>query len=123
MSDAERSLYDDVTEYLLEPSLYAFSGRQRRLLPVTGLGVVILSEQRTVWAATIASLACLYYFSIRVGARRTKRALSAAIALGIAAVTLAIATGTGGLGKSLETAYGSSFKAVWTSSRLRPDDR
>jgi hypothetical protein len=31
MSDAERSLYDDVTEYLLEPSLYA-SGRQRRLL-------------------------------------------------------------------------------------------
>src|SRR5208282_5378221 len=32
MSDAERSLYDDVTEYLLEPSIYAFSGRQRRLL-------------------------------------------------------------------------------------------
>src|SRR5215467_12188331 len=32
MSEAERSLYDDVTEYLLEPSLYAFSGRQRRLL-------------------------------------------------------------------------------------------
>jgi hypothetical protein len=25
-------LYDDVTEYLLEPSLYAFAGRQRRLL-------------------------------------------------------------------------------------------
>lgn len=32
MSDAERLLYDDVTEYLLEPSLYAFAGRQRRLL-------------------------------------------------------------------------------------------
>jgi len=32
MSDAERSLYDDVTEYLLLPSLYAFAGRQRRLL-------------------------------------------------------------------------------------------
>ncbi|HJT70977.1 MAG TPA: SNF2-related protein [Terriglobales bacterium] len=32
MSDAERSLYDDVTEYLLEPTLYAFAGRQRRLL-------------------------------------------------------------------------------------------
>ncbi len=32
MSDAERSLYDDVTEYLLEPSLHAFAGRQRRLL-------------------------------------------------------------------------------------------
>src|SRR5579864_8241072 len=32
MSDAERSLYDDVTAYLLEPSLYAFAGRQRRLL-------------------------------------------------------------------------------------------
>ncbi|PWT77811.1 MAG: hypothetical protein C5B58_16250 [Acidobacteria bacterium] len=32
MSDAERSLYNDVTEYLLEPSIYAFAGRQRRLL-------------------------------------------------------------------------------------------
>ncbi|MGI8961545.1 MAG: SNF2-related protein [Bryobacteraceae bacterium] len=32
MSDAERSLYDDVSEYLLEPSLFAFAGRQRRLL-------------------------------------------------------------------------------------------
>jgi hypothetical protein len=32
MSDDERSLYDDVTEYLLQPALYAFSGRQRRLL-------------------------------------------------------------------------------------------
>src|SRR5438105_15941103 len=32
MSDAERSLYDDVTEYLLQPLLYAFAGRQRRLL-------------------------------------------------------------------------------------------
>jgi adenine-specific DNA-methyltransferase len=32
MSDDERSLYDDVTEYLLQPSLHAFAGRQRRLL-------------------------------------------------------------------------------------------
>jgi len=32
MSDDERSLYDDVTEYLLQPTLYAFSGSQRRLL-------------------------------------------------------------------------------------------
>jgi superfamily II DNA or RNA helicase len=32
MSTGERALYDDVTEYLLEPSLFAFSGRQRRLL-------------------------------------------------------------------------------------------
>lgn len=32
MSDDERRLYDDVTEYLLEPSIYAFAGRQRRLL-------------------------------------------------------------------------------------------
>src|ERR1700752_635547 len=34
MSDAERSLYDDVTEYLLAPSLYAFAGRQPRLLVI-----------------------------------------------------------------------------------------
>src|SRR2546426_8591543 len=32
MSSDERSLYDDVTEYLLRPSLYAFAGAQRRLL-------------------------------------------------------------------------------------------
>jgi adenine-specific DNA-methyltransferase len=32
MSDDERSLYDDVTEYLLEPSLFAFAGRHRQLL-------------------------------------------------------------------------------------------
>jgi adenine-specific DNA-methyltransferase len=32
MSSDERSLYDDVTEYLLRPSLYAFAGSQRRLL-------------------------------------------------------------------------------------------
>src|SRR5207244_11065423 len=32
MSSDERSLYEDVTEYLLEPSLYAFAGSQRRLL-------------------------------------------------------------------------------------------
>jgi adenine-specific DNA-methyltransferase len=32
MSSDERSLYDDVTEYLMQPSLYAFTGSQRRLL-------------------------------------------------------------------------------------------
>src|SRR5712671_4462719 len=32
MSDDERSLYDDVTAYLLEPSLFAFAGRHRQLL-------------------------------------------------------------------------------------------
>ena len=43
MSDDGRSLYDDVTEYLLQPSLYAFAGRQRRLLLIEfahpGVGV------------------------------------------------------------------------------------
>ena len=32
MSAAERSLYDDVTEYLLEPELFAFRGSARKLL-------------------------------------------------------------------------------------------
>ena len=32
MSDAERSLYEDVTEYLMRPSLHAFAGAQRRFL-------------------------------------------------------------------------------------------
>jgi adenine-specific DNA-methyltransferase len=32
MSPAEKSLYDDVEDYLLEPDLCAFQGRQRRLL-------------------------------------------------------------------------------------------
>ncbi|MCP4660370.1 MAG: hypothetical protein GY856_33635, partial [bacterium] len=32
MSPEEKALYDDVTAYLLEPHLFAFKGRQRRLL-------------------------------------------------------------------------------------------
>ena len=32
MSPAERALYDDVTDYLLSPQLYAFHGRSRQLL-------------------------------------------------------------------------------------------
>jgi Helicase conserved C-terminal domain/SNF2-related domain len=32
MSAAERSLYEDVTEYLLEPALNAFAGKQRKLM-------------------------------------------------------------------------------------------
>ncbi len=32
MSDEERALYDDITLYLLEPSLYAFRGNHRKLL-------------------------------------------------------------------------------------------
>jgi len=32
MSPAERSLYDDVTRYLLEPGIVAFQGKQRQLL-------------------------------------------------------------------------------------------
>ena len=32
MSAAEKTLYDDVTDYLLEPELFAFSGRARKLL-------------------------------------------------------------------------------------------
>lgn len=32
MSPAERSLYDDVTTYLLEPGIFAFQGNQRQLL-------------------------------------------------------------------------------------------
>ena len=32
MSDDERTLNDDVTEYLLRPTLYAFAGAQRLYL-------------------------------------------------------------------------------------------
>lgn len=32
MSPRERALYDDVTQYLLEPSIFAFQGRHRQLL-------------------------------------------------------------------------------------------
>ena len=35
MSPEERSLYDDVTAYLLEPDLYAFRGKQRQLLLIS----------------------------------------------------------------------------------------
>src|SRR5688572_23402216 len=51
MSTDERSLYDDVTEYLLEPSLFAFAGRQRRLLLIgfhRRMASSIRSEERRV---------------------------------------------------------------------------
>jgi hypothetical protein len=35
MSAAERSLYEDVTEYLLEPALNAFAGNQRKLMLIS----------------------------------------------------------------------------------------
>src|SRR3984885_10345732 len=35
MSAAERSLYEDVTEYLLEPALNAFAGSQRKLMLIS----------------------------------------------------------------------------------------
>ena len=51
MSEEERSLYDDVTEYLLRPSTAAFRGNQRRLL--------VLSFHRRMASSTRALAASL----------------------------------------------------------------
>jgi hypothetical protein len=88
----------------------------RWLFPVVGFGVLLLSEQRTVWVAAVASIATLYFFSTRVGARRTRRTLSAMVAVGGAAVALALASGSSGVDKSITTAYGSSLSRQGTFS-------
>jgi SNF2 family DNA or RNA helicase len=51
MSAAERSLHDDVTDYLLEPDLNAFRGSQRRLLLIS-----FLRQMASSWKALAASL-------------------------------------------------------------------
>src|SRR5246127_4966349 len=67
MSDDERSLYDDVTEYLLEPSLFAFSGRQRRLL--------LIGFHRRMASSISALAASLENVAARL--RRLQKGLSA----------------------------------------------
>lgn len=47
MSSDERALYDDVTEYLLDPNIYAFQGRQRQLLLI-GFHRRMASSQRAL---------------------------------------------------------------------------
>jgi hypothetical protein len=49
MSEEERALYDDVTTYLLEPSLYAFRGNQRKLL-LLGFHRRMASSLAALWS-------------------------------------------------------------------------
>ena len=51
MSAAERSLHDDVTDYLLQPDLNAFRGSQRRLLLIS-----FMRQMASSWKALAASL-------------------------------------------------------------------
>lgn len=55
MSDEERSLYDDVSEYLMRQSLYAFAGAQRRLLLI-GFHRLMASSIRAL-AASLENVA------------------------------------------------------------------
>ena len=64
MSPAEKSLYDDVTQYLLEPGILAFEGRQRQLL--------LLGFHRRMASSTRALAA-----SLRGVATRLRRMLGA----------------------------------------------
>ena len=52
MTAKEKSLYDEVTAYLLEPQLFAFRGNQRRLLLIgfhrlMGSSIAALTGQST----------------------------------------------------------------------------
>lgn len=60
MSGAERALYDDVTRYLLEPSILAFQGKQRQLL--------LLGFHRRMASSTAALAASLERVAARLAA-------------------------------------------------------
>ena len=61
MSSAERTLYDDVTDYLLRPRLHAFQGRSRQLL--------LLGFHRRMASSTAALAASLDRVASRLRAR------------------------------------------------------
>ncbi|MBM4777535.1 MAG: DEAD/DEAH box helicase family protein [Archangiaceae bacterium] len=58
MSPAERSLYDDVTRYLLEPGIRAFQGRHRKLL--------LLGFHRRMASSTLALASSLEHVAARL---------------------------------------------------------
>ena len=60
MGPAERALYDNVTDYLLSPQLYAFHGRSRQLL--------LLGFHRRMASSTAALAASLYRVAGRLRA-------------------------------------------------------
>jgi SNF2 domain-containing protein/helicase-like protein len=66
MSPEERALYDDVTMYLLEPSLYAFRGKHRKLL--------LLGFHRRMASSLRALAASLEKVAERLRALRDRRA-------------------------------------------------
>jgi adenine-specific DNA-methyltransferase len=66
MSQEERALYDDVTMYLLEPSLYAFRGKHRTLL--------LLGFHRRMASSVRALAASLEKVAERLRALRDRRA-------------------------------------------------
>ena len=66
MSQEERALYDDVTMYLLEPSLYAFRGKHRQLL--------LLGFHRRMASSVRALAASLAKVAERLRALRDRRA-------------------------------------------------
>lgn len=66
MSPEERALYDDVTRYLLEPSLYAFRGKHRTLL--------LLGFHRRMASSVRALAASLEKVAERLRALRDRRA-------------------------------------------------
>jgi hypothetical protein len=64
MSPAERSLYDDVTRYLLEPGIVAFQGKQRQLL--------LLGFHRRMASSTRALAASLERVAARLRRKLTR---------------------------------------------------
>jgi hypothetical protein len=65
MSPEERSLYDDVTSYLLEPALFAFRGNQRTLL--------LMTFHRRMASSIAALVASLENVAERLRALRDRR--------------------------------------------------
>ncbi len=120
-ANGDRALSASAALLILDATIIAVvlplgRGSSRWLLPLVGLGVLLLSYQRTVWVAAFASFAALYLFASRVGARRARRTLSVLVAIGATAVFAALASGSDGVAKSLTSAYGSSLSSQGTFS-------
>ena len=120
-ASGERALTGSAALLILEATILALVlplGRRgfRWLVPAAGLGLLLLSDQRTVWVAGLVSIATLCLFSPRVGFRRIRQTASAVVAAGLGVLILLLATGFGGVAQSLNAAYGSSFSSGGTFS-------
>ena len=122
ITDGDRALSSSAALLVLEATIFAlvlplpprWISMARSSRP--GIGLLLLSDQRTVWVAGVASIATLYLFSARLGVRRVRQTASAIIAATFGALILLLASGVGGVARNLSAAYGSGVSGEGTFS-------